>query len=75
MMNGNGMGGGFFGFGFIGLLIIAAIILVIVWMMKPNATDKSGSKNSDSLETLKKRLANGEISEEEYDRLKKKLDD
>ncbi|MGI8314557.1 SHOCT domain-containing protein [Halobacillus mangrovi] len=75
MMNGNGMGGGFFGFGFIGLLIIVAIILVIVWMMKPNGTDKSSSKNSDSLETLKKRLANGEISEEEYDRLKKKLED
>jgi len=70
MMSGNGMGGGFFGFGLISLLIIAAIIFIVVWMMKPDKKQTS----SDSLETLKKRLAQGEITEEEYDRLKKKLE-
>ncbi|WP_089749888.1 SHOCT domain-containing protein [Halobacillus alkaliphilus] len=70
MMNGSGMGGGFFGFGLISILIIAAIIFIVVWMMKPGKNQTS----SDSLETLKKRLARGEITEEEYDRLKKKLE-
>ncbi|MGP4078058.1 SHOCT domain-containing protein [Halobacillus sp. K22] len=71
MMNGSGMGGGFFGFGLISILVIAAIIVIVVWMMKPG---KNQTSSSDSLETLKKRLAKGEITEEEYDRLKKKLE-
>ncbi|WP_082235473.1 SHOCT domain-containing protein [Halobacillus massiliensis] len=73
-MNG-GMGGGFFGFGFIGIIIILAIIAIIIWMMKPSPNDKSKNFSSNkSLDTLKERLAKGEISEEEYDRLKRKLD-
>ncbi|WP_176140559.1 SHOCT domain-containing protein [Halobacillus salinus] len=72
MMNGNGMGSGFFGFGVIGFIIVVAIILIVIWMMKPKSSQKSS--NSDSLDTLKKRLANGEISEDEYDRLRKKLE-
>ena len=72
MMNGGGMGGmggGFFGFSFIFLFLIIAIITVIFWMRKPN----SYKSDKDSMETLNERLAKGEITEEEHQRLKKKL--
>ncbi|WP_273852594.1 SHOCT domain-containing protein [Guptibacillus spartinae] len=68
MMSG-GMNGGFWGFVFFGILIAIAIIAIIVWMMKP----EKKSSDLNSLDTLKERLARGEISEEEYDRLKKKI--
>ncbi|MFP3359207.1 SHOCT domain-containing protein [Planococcus sp. SIMBA_143] len=69
MMNGNGMGGGFMGFGFFGFLILVLIILMLVWMKKPG---NNGTHNK-SVETLNECLAKGEISEEEYDRLRKRL--
>ncbi|MFC7063589.1 SHOCT domain-containing protein [Halobacillus seohaensis] len=75
MMNGSGMGGGFFGFGFFGILIVLAIIFIIVWMMKPGTNNQSNhSSRNRPLDTLKERLAKGEISKEEYDRLKHKLE-
>ncbi|WP_199256779.1 SHOCT domain-containing protein [Alteribacillus sp. YIM 98480] len=74
MMNGTGMGSGFFGF--FGILIILAIIAVVVWMMRgANTNHPSQSSSSRSLEILKERLAKGEISEEEYDRLRRKLEE
>ncbi|SDO29763.1 SHOCT domain-containing protein [Halobacillus sp. SY10] len=83
MMDGNGMGnsffGGFFSFGLIFLILIIAIFLIARWMMKPNAKERSFNDKergeSSSKDVLKKRLASGEITEEEYDRLKKKLDE
>ncbi|WLR48012.1 SHOCT domain-containing protein [Halobacillus litoralis] len=83
MMDGSGMGnsffGGFFGFGLILLILIIAIFFIVRWMMKPHAKEQNSSNRvrgeSGSKEVLKKRLASGEITEEEYDRLKKKLDD
>ncbi|WP_347861117.1 SHOCT domain-containing protein [Salimicrobium sp. PL1-032A] len=76
MMNGYGMGGGFFGFGLIFLLLFLAIVVIVIWMVKPGGSNNNGTNSSsaDNYEdTLKSRLARGEISEEEYDRLKKKL--
>ncbi|PBB04832.1 electron transporter RnfE [Salimicrobium humidisoli] len=75
---GGGFFGNFFGFGLIFLLLIAAIVVIVIWMVKPgggnsnnrNTTTSSPENHED---TLKNRLARGEISEEEYDRLKKKL--
>ncbi|WP_051302298.1 SHOCT domain-containing protein [Salibacterium aidingense] len=74
MMNGTGMDGGFFGFGFFGILIILAIIAIIVWMVKGSDGNSPQSSSNRSLEILKERLAKGEISEGEYDRLKRKLE-
>ncbi|SDX43585.1 SHOCT domain-containing protein [Salimicrobium album] len=77
MMNGYGMGGGFFGLGLIFLLLIIAVILIVVWMVKPSGKrsddDQTSGRNHEDI--LKSRLARGEISEDEYDRLKKKLDE
>lgn len=69
MMNGNGMHDGFMGFGFFGILILVLIILIVVWMMRPGS-NRSFNK---SVETLNERLAKAEISEEEYNRLRKRV--
>ncbi|GGK05005.1 hypothetical protein GCM10007063_29240 [Lentibacillus kapialis] len=71
-MMGGGMSGGFFGFSFLTILIILAIIIIAVWMFKSD-NGSYRSSGDKPLETLKERLAKGEISEEEYDRLKRKL--
>lgn len=73
---GNGMMGGFgLGLGMIGgvinlLFLIAVIYLVVILIKKlmnqPSATDKSQA-------ILNERLAKGEITEEEYQKLKKIL--
>ncbi|MYL32127.1 hypothetical protein GLW08_05075 [Pontibacillus yanchengensis] len=74
MMNGQGMMGGFFGMGVSWLLIIGIIIVVVALLMKFSSGNQQHSANhQDSLATLKQRLAKGEITEEEYDRLKKKI--
>ena len=52
---------------FLGLLLVVLIVYLIVRNGKPN----TALNNSESI--LKERLARGEISEEEYDNLIKKL--
>lgn len=78
MMNGGGMGGGFFGSSLLFLLLILAIVGVFIWMMKSNrkgdVSPPTLNMNNHALDLLKERLANGEITEEEYDRLKRKLE-
>ncbi|WP_027445715.1 SHOCT domain-containing protein [Pontibacillus marinus] len=75
-MNGNGMGGFFGGMGITWILIIG-ILIIIAAIFFNKQSNNSGEKNNQnrSLETLKERLAKGEITEEEYDRLKQKLDE
>ncbi len=76
MMNGNGMGGLFGGMGFTWLLIIGIVIIfVAIFFNKKSNNDGERDNKNNSLETLKERLARGEISEAEYDRLKQKLDE
>ncbi|GAB4074035.1 hypothetical protein GCM10028778_15380 [Barrientosiimonas marina] len=54
-------------------IITLAVILMAVWFFKRGETNPPRSSGGDSLDTLKERLAKGEISEETYDRLKQKL--
>jgi putative membrane protein len=79
MMNGGGMGGGFFGTGFLFILLIVAIVGVFIWMMRAktpgNENNPTQNANRHSLGLLKERLAKGEITEEEYERLKRKIDE
>ncbi|MEL3972069.1 SHOCT domain-containing protein [Rossellomorea oryzaecorticis] len=78
MMNGGGMGGGLFGSGLLFILLIIAIVGVFIWMMRSNPKGAGGSPthntNNHALDRLKEWLAKGEITEEEYDRLKRKLE-
>ncbi|UOQ83969.1 SHOCT domain-containing protein [Gracilibacillus salinarum] len=79
MMNGMNGSVGFMGGGFIFtlfmIIVIVLIVMVSIWMFKTNNKQnyKKGNDN-ESLNILKQRLAKGEISEDEYDRLKNKLD-
>ncbi|MBW3110954.1 MULTISPECIES: SHOCT domain-containing protein [Bacillaceae] len=79
MMNGGGMGAGFFGTGFLFIILIVAIVGIFIWMMRGKNPGQSSHSthhhNHHSLGLLKERLAKGEITEEEYERLKRKIDE
>lgn len=80
MMMGYGFGGplGWLGMG-IGMIIhlafAALIIMAAIWMFK--AVFRSGhqaGRQTDAVEILKQRYAKGEITGEEYQRMKNELD-
>ena len=53
-------------------VIIALIVLAVHWLRDNSGT---GGKSSDALETLRQRLAKGEIDEEEFRRRKAALEE
>ncbi len=61
--------GGIFGLIF-WLLLIVGLILAIKWVL---GASSSGGKSLSALEILKQRYASGEISEEQYHRMKKEI--
>ena len=66
---------GFFGMG-LGWIVWLIIIVVIVWVVFQFKGDNGRHyyKGSESpLDIIKKRYANGEISKEEFERMKKDL--
>lgn len=80
MMMGYGFGGplGWLGMGFgmiIQLAFAVLIIMAAVWMFK--AVFRGGhqaERQTDAIEILKERYAKGEITSEEYQRMKKELE-
>ncbi|WP_182200146.1 SHOCT domain-containing protein [Paraliobacillus salinarum] len=70
----NWYGNGMFGFSFFGLIILIGLVILVVWVVKNGSSEKSNQANN-ALDILKYRLAKGEISEEEYDRLKNKINE
>lgn len=56
-----------------GLLLIAAVVLVVVLVKRRKGTAKLES--SKALEQLKIRYVNGEITEEQYNKMKSTLND
>jgi len=83
MMPGGGMMGwggfGGYGMGFVGWifmlvfwgLIIVGLVLVVRWLWDQGRPGTGGADSS--LEILKRRYARGEISKEEFDRMKQDL--
>src|SRR5512137_3027742 len=75
----------FFGLMFIALVVVGIILLVKLakrhspaagsGMVTPNtgSTYRMAADNARAMEILNERLAKGEVSEEEYDRIKAKL--
>lgn len=75
--------GGFGGFGGIGMMVgmvfhlafAALVIFGLIWLFKKGpAGDLRISNNVGALETLKIRYAKGELSPEDYQRMKKDLE-
>ena len=66
---------GFFGMGFswILLLIIIVIIVLVVYQVNKKNPHQYNMNNETPLDILKKRFAKGEITKEEFDRMKKDL--
>lgn len=74
--NGAGIGHWFFGGGIMGFLIMAFIaILITTLVVKLIRSNKAVRKNDtiESLNILKMRFANGEITEQEYKKMKSVL--
>ncbi|MCL4544882.1 MAG: SHOCT domain-containing protein [Chloroflexi bacterium] len=62
--------------GFLSMLVfIAAVILGMVWLVRALAgTARPGMERETPLEILRRRMAAGEISYEEYERMKDMLE-
>lgn len=74
--NGAGIGHWFFGGGIMGLLIMTLIIILIATLViNLIRSNKAVRKNdtTDSLNILQMRFANGEITEQEYKKMKSVL--
>ena len=69
------MGGGAGGFLMMaGMIIITALaVTFIVVLIRRSRTDAANVKNSEAMSLLNERFARGEITEEEYSRMKKIL--
>jgi putative membrane protein len=73
---------GYWGFGWpwpgliwlvVALLFWAGLIGLLVWAVRSSAGPRRGADSA--METLRQRLAQGEISQEEYERIKRLLID
>lgn len=65
--------GGWLGIFFWIVVMILIIVLVVKLLYSRNTSSHFPGKSEDPLEILKRRYARGEISYEEYDRMKKEL--
>lgn len=72
MMNGWGMGGGWFGMGLWWILIIALVVAVGVWAFR-RAGDSPSAPRETARDVLDKRYARGEIGRDEYEQKKRDL--
>ena len=76
MMNGDGMMGGF-GWVFMLLfwgLAIAGLIFTVQWLLSRGKYDKHDRPYQSPLDVLKSRYASGEISKDEFNRIKRDLE-
>ncbi len=66
-------GGGILGFGFTALIIIIIAALVLKFIRAPQRRKSENSDTLDSLMILKSRFAKGEVTEQEYKKMKEAL--
>jgi len=69
----NGFGGMWFGWIF-WIIIVVAVVWVVIQFSSRNQQNPPGNKPVESpMDILKKRYANGEITKDEFERMKKDL--
>jgi putative membrane protein len=54
-------------------LIVISIILLVVWVARQTGRRNVGHAEETALDILKKRYAGGEITKEEYEKIKKDI--
>ncbi|GEM_PF-3275497 len=83
MMGGYGSGFGMMGGGWLAMLlgflvmlaVIAAVVVGVIWLVRSfGGTDGHGAGQETSAEILRRRLAAGEISHDEYEQVKQTLE-
>lgn len=67
-----GYGMGFYGW-IMMVLFWAAIIWLIVWLVRQNSHQETRPEKQTPTDILKERFAKGEISKKEFDEMKKEL--
>jgi putative membrane protein len=75
-MGGDGFawGGGMIGMGLFSILLLAAVVWVAVRFLGPaSGQQEPGARLESPLETLKRRLASGEINSSEYEEKRRLL--
>lgn len=55
------------------VIIVAVVMFILSWLKKDNFTRKGGDLSNKAEEILRERFAKGEISVEEYERMKEVL--
>ncbi len=69
-----GLGYGGFGMGILGMLMQLAIIVAVIWgvvyLVKHAAHKETGAQGYSAKELLAERFARGELTEEEYKRMR-----
>lgn len=55
------------------IMVVAGVILLIVWIVRQTGRRPGGNAEETALDILKKRYARGEITKEEYEKIKKDI--
>ncbi len=76
MMNGYGMMGyGYMGLGWLfQVFILVLFFLIVWWILKSSSSFGFKVGDESAVDILKKRLASGDISQKEYESLKKEIE-
>jgi len=73
MMNGYGIGGGWFGMGLWWILLVALVVAVGVLAYRRAGSDNPSAPRETARDILDKRYARGEIGRDEYEQKKRDL--